>query len=561
MPFPFFRRTSLRALTLALLAGVAAWQVAGGTALAQRAAEPARRLSDGGELRGTDGGLDASQRRLEDGLDASPDGRVDAPLREPGLDLDLRDRPAAAAPDFDLFAGPDPADAPPPPPRRPRLDEAPPPTPAPGASAARARAPAAPAVRPPLLFDAIGPVRSPVLDNAAGLRRLDTALAGLRRSAPIGESDPFAPAGIRAGRFVLFPTLEQSVGVSDNLTNSADGVRGAFSQTTLAGRLVSDWSRHAAEVNASATYRRNFEGVVEEEPEILADGRLALDLAPDWQAALRGSLSFRRDDGFATGGPAIAAARRDILTYSAGAELARTLGPATGLLSFDAVREDREERRLFGADATLPGAGDDSFTTYTAGLRAGYELGARFQPFLAASVGRRVFDDDLSSVSRDSVIPALRAGVGFDAGEKWRGEAAVGYAWNVPDEDALETRGSPTLDAGLAWSPRRGTDVALRASTFFEPDSGNAGVSTLYQTTLGLRHRATARLDLDALGLYAYRDSASGFDEEIWGAEAGVTYWLNRELALVGRYRYDRFEGSASSYDANTVRVGLRLQR
>lgn len=566
------RPASLRLLTACLLAGLAAPAQAQDAAVTRaepaapsRAAEPPR-LSDG-DLRGADGDLTQSQRRLDVAIDAEPAGDPATRLRDPGLDLDRPAEDAPFDPDLDLFAGPEE----PPAPRRMNLPDerisAASATQGPGArpvSRIGTREGEDAARRPETrLFDPIGPVRSPVLDDVAGLRRLDTSLSTLRRSAPRGAGDPFAAEGVRAGRFVVLPTVEQSVGVSSNLTNTRDGASGAFSQTTLGVRVLSDWSRHAGELNASATYRRNFSGRVEEEPEILADGRLGLDLGPDLAATLRGALSLRRDDGFVTGGSGLAANERDILTYSGAAELARTLGPATGALTLEAVREDREADTLFGADGATPFRGDDSFTTYTAGLRAGYEIGPLLQPFATASVGRRLFDDDRpgTSLSRDSVIPALRAGLGFDAGEKWRGEVALGYAWNLPDEEALRDRGSPTLDASLAWSPRRGTDIGARVATYFEPDASGGTTSTLYQGTLTARHRATARLDLDALGLLALRDDGFTEFERTWGAEAGVTYWLNHRLALIGRYRYDRFDGRFSDYDANTIRVGVRLQR
>ncbi len=404
---------------------------------------------------------------------------------------------------------------------------------------------------------AIGPVRSPTFDEIGG-RRLADGLPELRRVGPGSDtSDPFAPVGTRIGSFLGYLTLDQSLGYSDNLTLSRDGRKGAFSQTSLTGRLISDWSRHEAELNLAATYRRNFAGPVEEEPRINADGRVRLDLTRDMTATLRGALSFGREDDFTAGAAQDAASRADILTYSFGGDLQARFGRFDTTASLQAVREDLSDRAR--ARRSL----DDSFTTYTAGLRAALDERAPLHPFVSASLGRRVFDQaSPGGVSRDSLIPALRGGVGFNRGEKFSGEIAVGYAWNVPDEASLPTSASPTIDALLNWSPRRGTDLALRASTAFDPESSGLDTATLYQLSLELRHRATARLDLTAALVAGLRDRDRLANEYIYSGEAGFTYWLNRHLGFTGLYRYDRFEGAfaANSYDANTVRLGLRLQ-
>ncbi|WP_416356469.1 outer membrane beta-barrel protein [Aureimonas phyllosphaerae] len=412
---------------------------------------------------------------------------------------------------------------------------------------------------PPDLFRAVGPVRSPTQDTQLG-RQGGAGLDDLRRALPRTQDDPFAPLGLRLGSFTLYSALAQSFGTSDNLTNTLDGVRGAFSETSGSVRLLSNWDRHEAEINALASFRRNDSGPLQDVPRIDVDARLRLDMSRDWTATLRGALRFDRDDPLVSGPATAEASTRDILAYSAGATLARDVGRLHNQLDLSAVREDRDDGLFDGAVRRL----DDSFTTWSAGLRTGYDVTPALRPFVSASVGRRLFDETLlGSPSRDSVIPALRGGVGFDWGEKLSGDVAVGYAWNVPDDDRLGTEASPTIDARVNWSPRRGTDVLLQAETFFEPDTSGLATSTLYQASLGLRHRATARIDLEGRLIAGLRDGAVAGDENLYAAETGLTYWLSRYLAVTARYRYDRFDSPLPGldYDANTFRLGVRLQR
>lgn len=541
-------------------------------------AEPPRFSSDEFTLRGTnETGLADPDTPLTEPLDrrSAPPSIADDQRLGVSSPTTASDRDAATVPTFDLFAGPQA-------PVRQNLPENGPDDPSAQAQPADGRA-VRPRARVPsraaaleqdeenrllgegrgdalLLrrFDPVGPVRSPVLDDTAASRRLNGGLDGLRTVLPRRADDPFAPVGVRVGSFVLYPALEQTLGGSSNLTNTLDGREGALSQTTLSGRLLSDWSRHAAELNAALTYRRNFQGPVKDEPELDVDGLLRLDVDRLTTASLRGALSLRQDDSILTGTPNVARNRSDVLAYSLGADLTRSFGRASGTATIEAVREDRE-KGIFGANGFTPG---QSFTTVTGALRGSYDMGAAFKPFLLASLGERLFDDDTAlGTSRDATIPALRAGFGFDFGEKLSGEVGLGYAWNVPRDDALPTDGSPTIDALLAWSPRRGTDVSLRTTTFFEPDAGGIDTSTLYQTTLGIRHRATARLDLEGSGQLAWRVRETGGTERISAGEIGLVWWVNRQLALIGRYRHDRFEGVATDYDADTIRLGLRVQR
>lgn len=394
------------------------------------------------------------------------------------------------------------------------------------------------------------------------LGRQNLAITPLRGTIPIAENDPFAPVGIRAGSFVLYSTLNQSLGASTNLSDSAGGEGGIFSETDVAARLLSDWSEHQFELNALGAYRRNFAGDLESEPRIAVDGRLRLDIDRLTTATLRGAYEYRQESPIDFNAGESAADRPDLSTYSAGAELERQFGRLTAGLDTSVSRQTRSTPDLAGETRIL----DESYTTYTAALRGGYEISPALKPFVEGSLGRRNFDDevDLAGVERDSLIQSLRTGVAFDLGEKFLGEIAAGYAWNVPDAASLETTGSPTIDGRLAWSPQRGTDLVLTGQTRFDPDTDDTGTSTVYEGALALRHRLTHRTDLTATLSAAYRDSERATDQQTsYSAEAGFLYWLNRSLAFTGLVRHENLTGKTSEddYTSDSIKIGLRLQR
>ena len=394
------------------------------------------------------------------------------------------------------------------------------------------------------------------------LRTNRPALAVERILRPEASADsPFAATGIRAGNFVLYPELSQRFGASSNLQEEPGGASGAFSETELSLRLLSDWSRHESEINGRLTYRRNFSGEPVDRPEAALDGRLSLDIDRLSSATLRGALRYRRDDNDRPGlaFDPVAQDDSDVLSASVAAEYAREIGrlrlTGTGTIAREAYLTQ---------PAGLP---DESYTTTTAALRAGYQVSPAFQPFVETSLGRRFFDESRigpDGVERDTVIPSLRAGIAIDIEEKLRGEVALGYAWSRPDDGRAKDTDSPTIDANLTWSPQRGTDVVMSTRTSFQPETTGLSATATYDASLGVLHALNSRVDLNG-ALVAKLENSSLADADEWelGGEFGFTYWLNRTLSFTGLYAYRDHDADRASeaWDAHTVSLGIRLRR
>ncbi|SMD11756.1 hypothetical protein SAMN06297251_13012 [Fulvimarina manganoxydans] len=420
------------------------------------------------------------------------------------------------------------------------------------------RQPAAGDVNPPLQAGVAGET----LGAGSLLRTNRPALAVERILRPEASSDsPFAATGIRAGNFVLYPELSQRFGASSNLQEEPGGSSGAFSETELSLRLLSDWSRHESEINGRLTYRRNFSGEPVDRPEAALDGRLRLDIDRLSSATLRGALRYRRDDNDRPGiaFDPVTQEDSDVLSASVAAEYTREIGrlrlTGTGTIA----------REAYLTQGT--GLPDESYTTTTATLRAGYQVSPAFQPFVEASAGRRFFDEARigpDGIERDTVIPSLRAGVTIDIEEKLRGEVALGYAWSLPDDGRAKDTASPTLDANLTWSPQRGRDVILSTRTTFQPETTGLSATATYDASLGFLHVLNSQVDLNGALVAKLEDSSlANADEWELGGEFGFTYWLNRTLSFTGLYAYrDHGADQASeTWDAHTVSLGIRLRR
>ena len=388
-------------------------------------------------------------------------------------------------------------------------------------------------------------------------RRVEALGQLLRRS----QDDPFAPAGIRVGKLILYPELIQTLGASTNLDDKRNGAGGVFSETTVSSRLLSDWSSNEAEFNTSLTYRHDFAGEKSEDPSATADGRLRLDIDRLTTATLRGAIDYRREDaGDVNDAFQGSRTRPEVLNLSASGAVAREFGRLTITGTGTVARQ---------AYSNLPdGALDQNLTTLTASLRTGYDLSPALAPFVEASLGRRIFDlndtPGADAIKRNSLVPSARVGVALNLAEKLIGEVAVGYAVNRPDDDTLDSHGAPTLDANLVWSPQRGTDVTLAARSTFAPQSDGRSTTVDYETSLGLRQSITARTDLTAsvTGRYSDSDQPSN-DEFLLTSDLGFNYWLSRYAALTGLYthRQNFAQQRGQDYTSDTVQLGVRLQR
>ncbi|RFC65000.1 hypothetical protein DYI37_03800 [Fulvimarina endophytica] len=507
---------------------------------------------------------------------------TDAEANEEDDGADREDESAATG--FDIFAGPSSQPAPNRAPTASASDpaspeqagEAEPRTVEASQSLPGGRDPLATGAVAPLPGDAAGPAarqnpraqtfaNAPLLPGISGealpvdslLRTVSPAQA-IERIVRPAEADPFAPVGLRAGSVLIYPELTQRLGLSSNLEREAGGKGGAFSETSLEMRALTDWARHGAELNARLTYRRNFAGREKDDPEAAVDGRIDLDLGALTSATLRGALSYRRENELDPVVDVGGATRPEILTSSLGGEISHEFG--LGTLTGGATLA--REHYLSNA----PGIPDLSYTTATANLRAGYDLSPALSPFVEGSLGKRIFDDE-NRIGGDATISSIRTGLAVDIAQKLRGEVGLGYAWNAPESG--ETSSAPTIDANLTWSPRRGTDIVLAARTAFSPEAGG-GSSIDYETSIALLHAVNNHLDLNG-SVRAIVETADdlpavsfqGSDPFGLAAEAGFTYWINRSLSLVGLYEYERrYEAlDENDWSANTVSLGVRMRR
>lgn len=412
-----------------------------------------------------------------------------------------------------------------------------------------------------------GTVPAGTVDNETDL----TVDQGAEPAAPIegiereAEEDPFQAVGIRAGSFILRPSIESGVTYTTNADYSPNAEDAFLSETTLRLNAVSDWALHSARLDAYGTFRKTISGAEVKETQAGANGELQLELGHDFL----GTAAFeyeRRPETAASPVEIVGVAERPIRqTLDGSLGLAKEFGKARFGVT------GRVERDWYG-DATLVNGDllsqeDRNSTLATVALRGGYEVSPALTPFVEFEYGRRLMDVeiDASGFERSATRMAARGGVEFDLGEKFAGEVSGGWLRETLDDSRLDPISGATVEADLRWSPFRGTTVALNGSTTVDgTTTANESGSILYNGRLSIDRQLRANLTGNLAFGAQYRDyvGIDGHDLTLT-AEGSLTWWLNRYAGITARARHETLKSTLPDRDSKTssVFLGLKVQR
>lgn len=370
-----------------------------------------------------------------------------------------------------------------------------------------------------------------------------------------GDTERDAPRGVRAGTFLLYPELTVRGGATTNVSGAVGGESGALVRLAPSLRVVSDWDRHALEMNL----RGSFTGYPD-----APSGSDGHDMSGAASAALRldaGEVTTVD----ATAGYTVSPESRSNAENSGGSKrtyqhgLSGSLGVTrdAGLIAVT-LRGGLDGTIYTGGDD----AGDRDNMVASGTLRLAYNLRATVSPFAEATVLGRFYQD---GTERNAKGYALRTGFVFNGGPKLAGEIGVG--WRSEDLDGAQYKNLQGLlvDGDLTWSPSRLTSVRLSASTAFEASSlTGASGSLIHSGELTVAHSLTHDVAVEVSGGAAYR-SYQGIDlnELTYTGSATATYAISNTAAVQAEYSYERVDSSRSGqdYDSHTIEAGFRFRR
>jgi hypothetical protein len=392
---------------------------------------------------------------------------------------------------------------------------------------------------------------------------VEEALSNPRRITP-PETDPYEALGIRAGGFILYPSLTVGGGYTTNADAAAGGSAAFFGALTPELLVQSDWARHAATVRMRGTLEQTFDGsAVSPAASIEATGRL--DIADGWTGNLATSYDYSQQATSDPDFPAGSDVSPGVHEFAASAGLS---GHAAGRGVF--TIEGTVARSLYepGSSGGVPiDQGDRDNAVFGGRLRLGYEATPTLTPFVEGRIARRQYDRplDTNNLARSSTMLGWRAGIAIDRGPILTGEIAVGVTEARLDDATLADLRAITVDGSLVWAPTSLTTVSFDASTELNPstDPASSG-SVVYDGSLELAYAWRRNVTLTGNGGVRHeRHEGTNLTDTTYRAGFGATWKLNRAARLTAAYTHAWLSSSDPSrdYQSDEVRLELRLQR
>ena len=382
---------------------------------------------------------------------------------------------------------------------------------------------------------------------------------------PKAEEEPYGPAGIREGAFVLKPSIDIVEGYDDNPLRTPGEPGSRFTTVKSALSAQSDWSRHALSIDLRGSFTHYDDIDHNDRPDGAAVVRGRIDVTKTTRIELMESAALTTQSA---GTPdSVTGAKRPPNIYT----LDSTAGVVQDFNRFQLGLYGGFERNMY-QNADLIGGGvlvlsDNNYNTYSTRLRGSYEVTGGVRPFVEATIDTRIFDSTVDSfgIHRGSDGMKVDVGITFNRPEIIMGEASIGYGRRTYDDPTLPNISGLMVDSALVWKATPLTKVTLNVRSVI-------GESTLTDASGIFTHEAKVIVDHEfrrwligsvfaSYGIDDYHGIGRIDDRFTYGG--ALTYYFNRSLALRGELRQERQTSNTAgeSYTANIVMIGLHLQR
>lgn len=385
-----------------------------------------------------------------------------------------------------------------------------------------------------------------------------------RRPLQLYRFEPFTAKGIKVGSFVLLPEAEIATAWFSNVFRSSTARSDTALQLRPSARLVSNWRTHALEFNATglASYFSEFSTENDRAYALEARGRIDISRRTNIEGAI---------------GREVTQESRSSIDAVQGAGRRSDVTTDRGVAAFN-HRFNRLSVQLRGAvsdfqfgDTDNGGAianSNRNYKVYEEAIRTTWEFKPTLFGFIEAGLNQREHAAIASAdgFKRDSTGERYRIGVSFgNTSQRLRGEASVGYAMQRPDERQLQDIAGVIVDANIAYKLNGLTTFLLSArSDISETTLAGSGGALVRQVGIEARHAFLRQL-IGTAGLSYGVQNYEGvdLDEREFRAGLGLEYFVNSDVIVFGNYQHTVFNSTdrGRNYDADDVRVGLRLRR
>jgi hypothetical protein len=378
------------------------------------------------------------------------------------------------------------------------------------------------------------------------------------------RQEPYDPVGIKLGSFVLFPELDLGTSYYSNVFHSPSANSDVALDVVPSARLVSNWSRHALEFNATGilSFYNQYQTEDDRDYTLEARGRLDITSRANIQAIISRQQFF--EDRSALDASSVGT-RAKVIEDRAEAAYNQRFNRLS--LQFrgsvnDFTYGDTEDNGVVTVNQ------DRDYTQYEQASRATWELKPSLSPFVEVAVNHRDYAEAAQSdgINRTSDGQRYRFGISFgNNGEIVRGEISLGYGIQTPEDARLHPVDGLLIDANATWRITKLTSLLFNAATdVSETTTADVGGAFYHYAGIELRHELRSYLVGTAGLIYSNQSSQDGIiNDNEFRETLGLEYYANRNTVLYGRYAHVNFDGVGvpNDYVGDEIHVGIRLRR
>ncbi len=387
-----------------------------------------------------------------------------------------------------------------------------------------------------------------------------------QRPLPLAAGDPYAALGIRAGSFLLLPSLDLTAGYNTNPERVTGSGGAPYFIAAPELQVRSDWERHSLTADISGSYTEYGDHLV---PSLNVpylnskiDGRI--DVSRDTQVIAEGRYLVATDNPASPNLPA------GLAQLPVNTDVGGTLGVIQTFNRLSVALKGTADRAVYDdsllTNGELESNADRNFNQYAGILRVGYELDPGLKPFVELEGDQRIHDQqfDRSDLQRGSVGASGKVGAAVDLFGSLTGEMAVGYVERIYQDPTLPNVNGVIADGSLLWQATALTSAKLTAtSQVYETIVAGASAELSRDVSLQIDHAFQYWLVGTLKGGYGNDNYVGVFTDNRYFVSVGLAYKLTREMQIRTELRQDWLTTTEPgfTYTATTALIGLRLQR
>ncbi len=383
----------------------------------------------------------------------------------------------------------------------------------------------------------------------------------VRPSTPTQETDAGSGKPFQVGSFLLYPELAANWMYDSNVFYTNRPISDHAMLFTASASLQSNWNRHALNFSASADITRYSQYSIEDSTDwrVAAEGRY--DINPDTN--VYGGLHHGREHQDRESPDFRNGIQPTIYTQD------RAYGGFFRQFDRISLRVAGTAQHLNYDDVPfIPGSGipqminndDRDRHQYTGGIRLGYELSARLEPYVQFALDNRRYDNtpDDVGVFRNSNGRRFLGGLRWNVPKKLKLDAFAGYMNQDYDDPRLQSVSTPAFGGSLLWAATDKlrisalVDRTIEESTLTQTLSdvplvvlAASSYTNTYAST-GANYRLTNAWSLQ--GNLSYSEASyNGLDrtDDYYGAGAGVVYRVAKDFYVDVNYGYRNLHSSS----------------